>query len=235
MQIAVVGAGFSPGKADQLRRADGDVQAHRQHRRSSAKSSSAACSANGYPRDFAEALLQADRGLRRIWLSRKPRGLVRAAGLCLVLAQVPLSRCVRLRAAQQPADGVLCPGADRARRHRAWRRGAAGRHQPLRLLARARRRARRRASGCGSGTPKWRDDILLRQGDPAGLCADQRASSEEHANLHRGAARPRATTRCAISGCAPGSPRRRCKSWPRPMPSIRSGSTGAMRCGRSRG
>ena len=46
----------------------------------------------GYDARFRRALLQPDRGLRRIRLPREPRGELRAARLRLVLDQVPLSR-----------------------------------------------------------------------------------------------------------------------------------------------
>ena len=62
------------------------------------------------------ALLQADRGLRRLRLPGEPCGQLRAAGLRLGLAQVPLPGGLRLRAAEQPADGLLRPGPDRPRR-----------------------------------------------------------------------------------------------------------------------
>ena len=52
-------------------------------------------------------LLQADRGVRRIWVPRKPRRELRASGLRFGLDQMPLSRCVSNGAAQQPADGFL--------------------------------------------------------------------------------------------------------------------------------
>ena len=66
-------------------------------------------------------LLQSDPRLRRIWLSREPRGELRQPCLRLVLDEVLLPGCVRRCAAQQPADGLLRAGADRARRARAWR------------------------------------------------------------------------------------------------------------------
>ncbi len=71
------------------------------------------------------ALLQPDRGVRHLWLPRKPCRLLRAPGLCLRLAEVPLPGRVRLRAAERAADGVLRSRPDRARRPRPWRRGAA--------------------------------------------------------------------------------------------------------------
>ena len=85
-------------------------------------------------------LLQPDQGLRRIWLPREPRRELRPSGLCLGLAQMPLPGGVCRRAAQFPADGVLRPGADRALRARAWRRGTRGRRQsePVGLHAGAR-------------------------------------------------------------------------------------------------
>ena len=71
---------------------------------------------NGYEREFAEQCFSADPGLRRIRFPRKSRGIVRAAGLRLGLAQAPSPRRLRGGADQQPANGVLSTGPDRARR-----------------------------------------------------------------------------------------------------------------------
>ena len=120
MKIAIVAAGFTPGEADKLRRAMatfrrvGTIHTFQQEddRR------------HGGERlrgRFCRALLQADRGLWRIWLSRKPCRLLRAAGLCLLLAEGPLSGCVLRRDPQFPADGLLRAGAAGARCARAWR------------------------------------------------------------------------------------------------------------------
>ena len=103
---------------------------------------------HGYERDFAERCFKQIEGLRRIRLSREPRRELRAAGLCLGLAQMPLPGGLRLRAAQQPADGLLRAGADRARRARPRRRGAAGRRQPQRLGLHARERPPTRPAVC---------------------------------------------------------------------------------------
>ena len=137
MQLAMVAAGFTPGEADQLRRAmaawkrkgglehfeqrliDGMARARLRAR-------------------VRRADLPADPGLRRIRLSRIARGELRAAGLRLGVAQVPRARGVPRRAAQQPADGLLRAVAARAGRAPARRRGAAG------------RRARR-----ATGTARW--------------------------------------------------------------------------------
>ena len=94
------------------------------------------------------ALLRPDQGLRRIWLSRKPRGELRAPRLRVELAEVEISGGVRLRAAQLAADGLLRAGADRPRCARAWRRGARGRCESQRLGLHAWKTAAARASAC---------------------------------------------------------------------------------------
>ncbi len=58
---------------------------------------------------------------------------------------MPASPSLRLRAPQLAADGFLCPGADRARRARAWRGNSPRRRQSLSMGQYARTRARRRA------------------------------------------------------------------------------------------
>ena len=133
MRVAIECAGFTPGEADQLRRAmatfkftggvskfrdklvDGMVE--RRLRRASSprrpSGSSRASAATAFPESHA-ASLRADR-------------------LCLVLDEVLASGCVLRGAAQCPADGLLRAGPDRARCARPWRRGAAGLHQRLAL------------------------------------------------------------------------------------------------------
>ena len=99
--------------------------------------------AKGYPRDFAERCFSQIEGFGEYGFPGKPCGELRAAGLCLGLAQMPLSRRVRGGAAQRAADGFLRAGADRARRARARRRGAPGRRQSFRLGRDAGRRPAR--------------------------------------------------------------------------------------------
>ncbi len=79
------------------------------------------------------ALLPPDRGVRRIWLSREPRGELCASGLCLVLDEVPLSGRFRRGDAELPAARLLCARPARARRARAWGRSARGRREPVGL------------------------------------------------------------------------------------------------------
>ena len=67
----------------------------------------------GYDRDICRKLFQPDQGVRQLWFSGKPCRELRAACLCLVMAQALSSRCILLRIAQFAADGLLRPGADR--------------------------------------------------------------------------------------------------------------------------
>ena len=128
MKIAIVAAGFTPSEADRLRRAMATFKRVGTIGTFQRKMIDGML-ANGYEREFRRALLPADRGLRRIRLSGKPCGKLRAAGLCLGLAEMPLSGRLRRRAPERAADGLLRAGADRARCARARRRGAAARHQ----------------------------------------------------------------------------------------------------------
>ena len=91
MQIAIVGAGFTPAEADKLRRAMATFRrAGTIHKLKDDFIDGMV--GNGYDARIRRALLQADRGLRRIRLSREPRRELRHPGLRLGLAQVPLPR-----------------------------------------------------------------------------------------------------------------------------------------------
>ena len=60
-------------------------------------------------REFAERVFQPDRGLRRVRLPREPRRQLRAAGLCLGLAQVPLPGRVLRRASSTASRWASTP------------------------------------------------------------------------------------------------------------------------------
>ena len=126
MQIAIVGAGFTPEEADRLRRALATFKKHGNVSEFRDRFLRGHGARTAMTTDFAERCFSPDRGLRQLRLSRKPRRQLRAAGLCLGLAQAPPSRHLRLRAAELAADGLLRPGADRPRRPRARGRGAPG-------------------------------------------------------------------------------------------------------------
>ncbi len=115
MRLAVVAAGFTPGEADQLRRAMGAWRRPGvidQFRMKLMRGHADAGSVAGVCR----AGLSADPRLRRVRLSRIARGQFRPAGLRLGLAEALLPGRVRRRVDQQPADGVLRPGPTGPRR-----------------------------------------------------------------------------------------------------------------------
>ena len=98
---------------------DGRLEAPRRHRTSSSRSCSRACAQRGYDRELRATDRRADPRLRRLRLSRVACRQLRAAGLCVGLAQAPLSGGLHRGAAQQPADGVLCSPAQLLRDARA--------------------------------------------------------------------------------------------------------------------
>ena len=152
----------------------------------------------GYDARIRRAHLQADRGLRRIRLPREPRRELCAAGLRERVDQAPPSRCVSRRAAQQPADGLLCAGATRARRARAWRAGAAGGRAEERVDA-------RELEAQARGARLW--PVRLGFNRLAGLAARSRRAPGGRARAgsvrrHRRSGAPRrASTRARCSCC----------------------------------
>ena len=106
MQIAMVAAGFTADEASKLRRSmatfrrTGEVKLFRK------RFIEGMCE-RGYPQKVRRELLQADRRLRRIRLSREPRRELCASGLCVGVDQMPLPRRVSDGVAQQPTDGFL--------------------------------------------------------------------------------------------------------------------------------
>ena len=132
MRIAMVAAGFTPSEADRLRRAMATFRKNGTIHHFGDKMIEGMV-ANGYERDFAERCFHQIEGFGEYGFPGEPRRELRAARLCLGLDQTPLPRGLRLRAAEQPAHGLLRPGPDRPRRQRAWRRGPSARRQPERL------------------------------------------------------------------------------------------------------
>jgi len=117
MQLAVVAAGFTPGEADQLRRAmaawrrRGGIEPFREKLVKGMLQ-------RGYTQAFAEQIYQQIQGFGEYGFPD--------AGLRLLLAQAPRAGRLRLRAPQQPAAGLLQPLPDRAGRPPPRGRGAAG-------------------------------------------------------------------------------------------------------------
>ena len=136
MQLAMVAAGFTPGEADQLRRAmaawkkKGGLEPFEEKLKHGMQAQRLRAGVRRFD-------LPPDPGLRRLRLSRIAFGELRAARVLLGLAQVPPPGGVPRRAAEQPADGLLQPLAAGPGRAPAWRGGAAGgrRAQPVGLHA----------------------------------------------------------------------------------------------------
>ena len=198
MKIAIVAAGFTPGEADKLRRAMATFKrvgtiGTFQHKMIEGMV------ANGYERDFAERCFHQIEGFGEYGFPGKPRGELRASGLCLGLAQVPLPGRLLRRAPQRPADGLLRAGADRARRARARRRGAPARRQFFRLGLDAGAGPARVAEGvfsltnpvCTRCIATWRNDMRTSHAHPARPARDQGAE-------RRGCEGDRGETRCVL-------------------------------------
>ena len=132
MRIAIVAAKFTPAEADRLRRAMatfkrvGTIDTFR-------KKFIDGMTARGYQRDFAERCFSQIEGFGEYGFPESHAASFANLVYASAWIKCHLSGCVRGGAAQQPADGLLCDRADRARRSGARRRGAAGRHQFLRL------------------------------------------------------------------------------------------------------
>ena len=165
MRMAVVAAGFTPGEADQLRRAMGAWKKRGIVESFHGKFVSGMLG-NGYPREFAERVFDQIRGFGDYGFP-EPRGVVRAHRVRDRVAQALPSRGVHGGALEQPADGFLRAGAARSRRARARGRGARGGcqrkrlglHSSRKLESAARARERRRAEGC-----MWEPGPALRLG-----------------------------------------------------------------------
>ena len=102
MQIAMLAADFTPGEADQLRRA---MAAWKRKRRARAvpRAAGRPHGREGLRARVRRAHLQADPGLRRIRLSGEPCRRLRAAGLRHELDQAPPSDAFLCAPAQQPS------------------------------------------------------------------------------------------------------------------------------------
>ena len=118
MQIAIDCAGFLPAKADKLRRAMATFRRSGTIHKLKDDFIKGMVD-NDYEKRVRRALLQADRGLRRVRLPREPRRELRDPRLRLVVGEVVLPRGLCRRPAQLPADGLLRAGAARARCPRA--------------------------------------------------------------------------------------------------------------------
>ncbi len=104
MKLAIVAAGFTPGEADQLRRAMADWRRPGEIEQFQMRLI-AGMKAKGLTAGFAETVFRQIRGFWRIRFPRKPRHIVCLNRLRFGVAKVPLSRSVLRRAIEQSADG----------------------------------------------------------------------------------------------------------------------------------
>ncbi len=120
MQLAMVAAKFTPEEANRLRRA----MATFRHLGTIGEFESMMVlrmCARGYEKEFAQRCFEQIKGFGSYGFPESHAASFRATGLCLGLAQMPSSGGLRLRSLERAADGLLRPGADRARRARSWR------------------------------------------------------------------------------------------------------------------
>ena len=122
MKLVVVAAGFTPGEADQLRRAMGAWKRNGAINQFEQKLIQGML-ANGYTEEFARNLFTRSKA-SALWLPGIPCGVVRPARLHFGLDQMPSSRGFPGGPPEQPADGFLWTGPIGGRRAPAWRRGA---------------------------------------------------------------------------------------------------------------
>ena len=132
MRVAIECAGFTPGEADQLRRSmatfkfTGGVSHFRDKL-------IAGMVANGYEPTFAEQTFKQLEGFGSYGFPES-----HAASFALIAYASSWMKCWHpdvfcAALLERPADGLLRAGADRPRRARPWRRGAAGLRQRLAL------------------------------------------------------------------------------------------------------
>ena len=133
MALAMVAGGFSAGEADELRRAMAAWKRKGDKLRALCEQLMRGLVRNGYAVDFAERLYKQIMGFGEYGFPES-----HAASFALIVyvsAWLKRHHPAAFAAApdQQPADGVLRSGADRARRARARRRGARDRRSAQRL------------------------------------------------------------------------------------------------------
>ena len=200
MKVAIVGAGFTPAEADQLRRAMATFKftggvSHFYDKLVGGMVE------RGYPQDFAERTFKQIEGFGCYGFPESHAASFAKIAYASVLDEASSSRRVLRGAAQRPADGVLCARADRSRRARARRRGAAG----LR-------------STPAAGTARWSRPAAAtwRCGSACGRSAGSPTSTARRSSRRAGrrAVRDRRGGLAARAACrAPRS-----SGWPKPTP-----------------
>ena len=209
MQIAMVAAGFRAVEAEPVAPLHGDLQADGRGQAISRSVSSRACASAAIRRKFVENCFKQIEGFGEYGFPES-----HAASFALLVYASAWIKChypdvFAGGAAQQPADGLLCDVAARARRAGARRRGAAGRRECFELGLHAGERsaaARRSASAPCFDERRYSDDACR----SSWLSPDRRLL-RGMGQENRKRARRAASIPSAISGCAPVCHPRRCK------------------------
>ena len=183
MRVAIEAAQFTPDEADALRRAMATFR--RRGTLGQLKERMVGrMVARGYDPELAERYFRQIEGFGDYGFPGIPRRELCAAGLRLLLAQVPPPGRVRVCAAERPAHGLLRPRPDRPRRPRARRRGAPGGCE----CERVGQQPGGSGGGCGGGAPRG---VLRAPPRPA----PGGRPAQGGRGTHRGRA-PRALSRC---------------------------------------
>ena len=207
LEVAIEMGGFTPGQADQFRRAMSRRRSREAMERFRDAASSQGAVGKGVPEaDGAGDLRQAARVLR-VRLPEEPRLRVRRAGLPVGLAAALLPGRVLRRAAQQPADGLL-RAARADRRRPAARPAGAARRRSTRSEVRCRAARRRRRSCSGLTTVRGLGEELA--------AGDRRRARGERRRTARCADLLRRDRPAAPGGRAPDRGRRAGRVRPEP-------------------
>jgi error-prone DNA polymerase len=212
MQIAIVGAGFSPSRADELRRAmatfrnTGEIWKLRNEfiggmtaTATTATSPSAASASSRASAPMA---------------SRRATPRLRAARLCLRLDQAHHPAAFACALLNSQPMGFYAPA------------------QIVRMRGSMASRSARPTCCTATGTARWSP---MRAAPAAWRCGSACGWCRGWGRRRRsGSSRPGRHAPCPISSAAPRSTAARWSVWPRPTPSARSASTAAPRCGRRR-
>ena len=215
MRVAIECAGFTPGEADQLRRAMATFK-HTGGVSKFGEKPIAGMIANGSRRSSPRKP-QAARRLRQLWLPREPCGELRADRLCVLLDEVLASRRVLRGASQCAADG-----STRRRRSCAMRATTAS-------------KSYRSASTPPDGTAPWSRRTRRIASRYGSACAWSKVSPTPMLPPSSPPAPSNHSSRSTISGAVPALRPPRSSGSPKPMHSVRRcSSPAATRCGRSR-
>ena len=229
MKIAIVAAGFTPAEADKLRRAMATFKRVGTIGTFQRKMIDGML-ANGYEREFAERCFQQIEGFGEYGFPES-----HAASFALLVYASAWLKCrypdafaAALLNAQPMGFYAPAQIVRDAREHGVEVRPPDVNHSQWDSTLEPGPRAAERLHDLHRD---MRDDVRTTHAIRLGL-REIKGLREEDAQADRGTTRHCLTTPCAMSGCARGFLRACSNGWPMPMPSARSASPAARRCGR---